>query len=123
MNKENERGQIKKRCCGMGTDEGICLLLEIKKEDKGKRGQWEGGEAEDPALWDSSVCFGGGQSDSVCRTSPDTNRRDAASCTLCVCVHVCVVKPDLPLIPVLHTLLHLLPSAPSALRECVDRCV
>lgn len=40
----------------MRTDEGICLLLEIKKEDKRKRGQWEGGETEDPALWDSSVC-------------------------------------------------------------------
>lgn len=73
----------------MRQDEGIWLLLEIKKEDKRKRGQWEGGETEDPALWDSSVCFGGGQSGSVCRTSPDTNRRDAVSCTLCVCVCAC----------------------------------
>ena len=52
------------------------------KEEKKKR---EGGETEDPALWDSGVCFGGGQRGFVCRSSPDTDWRDAVSCSLCVC--------------------------------------
>lgn len=82
-----------------------------KREKKREREQWEGGETENPALWDSSVCFGGGQSGFVRRTSPDTEGSDAVSCSLCVSV----VKPDLPLIPAPHTLLHLLPrSLPSA---------
>lgn len=102
-------------------DERICLAAEIKKKEEREdreRGQWEGGETDDPALWDSGLCLGGGgQSVSACRTSPDTTLSIALCLYVCVYVCVPVVKPDLPLIP--HTLFHLLPrslpSVPSGL--------
>lgn len=97
-------------------DERICLAAEIKKKEEREdreRGQWEGGETDDPALWDSGLCLGGGgQSVSACRTSPDTDGRDAVSCSVSVrvCVCVCSCGETRPTSDPTHTL-------PSAAQE------
>lgn len=78
-------------------DEGICLALDIKKEekekeDRGREREGGSGREERQRIQPSgtAVCvFGGGQSGSVCRTSPDTNGRDAVNCSVCVCVCFC----------------------------------
>lgn len=82
-------------------------------------GQWEGGETEDPALWDSSCVFWGVDRVALNAEHHWTPTGGLLSVGLCVCVCSETRPTSDPCTT--HTLLYLLPSSSSDLNPPIVR--